>query len=212
LKENLEAALNANPEVIRPLSNPVFKEGATAILLGNLSPQGAVVKQTAVAPEMMKHKGPARVFDGEDAAKAALLDHRIKEGDVVVIRYEGARGGPGMREMYTFQTLLCSMGLDTSVALVTDGRFSGFNRGPAIGHVSPEAADRGPIAAIHDGDMIAYDIPRRKLDIMLSDREIQERLKNWHAPEPKIKTGFLGSIYPYIVESADKGCILRIRK
>jgi len=212
MKENLEAAVNTNPEVIRPLSNPVFKEGATAILLGNLSPNGAVVKQTAVARNMMKHKGPARVFNGEDAAKAALLDHRLKEGDVVVIRYEGARGGPGMREMCTFQQLLCSMGLDTSVALVTDGRFSGFNRGPAIGHVSPEAADRGPIAAIRDGDMITYDIPGRKLNVLLSDKEIQERLKSLHAPEPKIKTGFLGSIYPHIVESADKGCILRIRK
>jgi dihydroxy-acid dehydratase len=212
LRENLEMAANANPEVIKTLSNPVFGEGATAILLGNLSPNGAVVKQTAVLANMMKHEGPARVFDGEDAAKAALLDHRIKKGDVVVIRYEGARGGPGMREMFTFQALLCSMGLDRSVALVTDGRFSGFNRGPAIGHVSPEAADRGVIAALRDGDMIAYDIPARKLDVLLSNEEIERRLVSWQPPEPKIKTGFLGTIYPHIVESADKGCVLRIRK
>ncbi len=212
LRENLATAINANPEVIRPLSNPVYKEGATAILLGNLSPNGAVVKQSAVPEEMMKHNGPARVFDGEEAAKSALLSRKINKGDVVVIRYEGARGGPGMREMYTFQNILCGMGLEKSVALVTDGRFSGFTRGPAIGHVSPEAADGGLIAALRDGDRIEYDIPARKLEVMLSDKEIQERMKDWKPPEPRIKTGFLGSIYPYIVESADKGCILRIRK
>lgn len=211
LGENLQSTENLNPEVIRPLSDPVYKEGATAILLGNISPNGAVVKQTAVPAEMMTHKGPARVFDGEDAAKDALLGHEINDGDVVVIRYEGARGGPGMREMFTFQSILCGMGLDKTVALVTDGRFSGFTRGPAIGHVSPEAADRGPIAAIRDGDMIEYDIPSRKLNVDLSDKEIEDRLKKWIPPEPKIKSGFLGTIYPHIVESADKGCILKIR-
>jgi len=212
LRENLEVAANKNREVIRPLSNPVHGEGATAVLMGNLSPNGAVVKQTAVAGNMLKHKGPARVFDGEDSAKAALLDNRIQKGDVVVIRYEGARGGPGMREMYTFQALLCSKGLDSSVALVTDGRFSGFNRGPAIGHVSPEAADGGTIAALRDGDVISYSIPERRLEVLLSDGEIRDRLMGWRAPEPKIKKGYLGSIYPNIVESADKGCILRVRK
>lgn len=211
LADNLLSAKNANPDVIRPLSDPVYKEGATAILLGNISPNGAVVKQTAVPAEMMTHRGPARVFDGEDAAREALLNHRIKDGDVVVIRYEGARGGPGMREMFVFQSLLCGMGLDKSVALVTDGRFSGFTRGPAIGHVSPEAADRGPIAAIREGDVIEYDIPARKVNVDLSEKEIEDRLKDWIRPEPKIKSGFLGTIYPHIVESADKGCILKIR-
>jgi len=211
LGDNLQSAKNSNPDVIRPLSNPVYKEGATAILLGNISPNGAVVKQTAVPAEMMTHRGPARVFDGEDAAKEALLNHSIKEGDVVVIRYEGARGGPGMREMFTFQTILCGMGLDKTVALVTDGRFSGFTRGPAIGHVSPEAADRGAIAAVRDGDMIEYDISARKLNVDLSESAIEDRLKDWSPPELKIKNGFLGNIYPHIVESADKGCILKIR-
>jgi dihydroxy-acid dehydratase len=211
LGENLKSAGNANPDVIRPLSNPVYSEGAVAILLGNISPNGAVVKQTAVPKEMLRHRGPARVFDGEDIAKEALLKHQIKAGDVVVIRYEGARGGPGMREMYTFQLMICGMDLDKSVALVTDGRFSGYTSGPAIGHVSPEAAEGGPIAAIKDGDIIEYDIPNKKLNVNLSDQEIQKRLKGWKQPEPKIKTGFLGRIYPFIVESADKGCILKIR-
>jgi len=211
LGDNLQSALNLNQDVIKPISNPVYKEGATAILLGNISPHGAVVKQTAVPGEMMTHRGPARVFDGEDAAKEALLSHSLKDGDVVVIRYEGARGGPGMREMFTFQSILCGMGLDKTVALVTDGRFSGFTRGPAIGHVSPEAADRGPIAAIREGDMITYDIPSRKLNVELSDEEIEDRLKDWSPPELKIQTGFLGTIYPNIVESADRGCILKIR-
>jgi len=211
LRENLESAVNLNPDVIRPLSNPIYSEGATAILMGNISPNGAVVKQTAVPENMLRHRGPAKVFEDEDSAREGLLNHQLKEGDVVVIRYEGARGGPGMREMYTFQTILCSMGLDTSVALVTDGRFSGFTRGPAIGHVSPEAADGGPIAAIRDGDIIEYDIPAKKLNVELSDKEIQNRLMEWKRPEPKIKTGFLGTIYTNIVESADKGCILKVQ-
>jgi dihydroxy-acid dehydratase len=211
LGENLKKASNFNPDVIRLLSNPVYKEGAIAILMGNISPDGAVVKQTAVPKAMLKHRGPAKVFDGEEIARDALLNHQITSGDVVVIRYEGARGGPGMREMYTFQTLLCGMKLDNSVALITDGRFSGFTRGPAIGHVSPEAADQGPIAAIRDGDLIEYDIPARKLNVDLSEKEIRYRLKDWKPREPKIKTGFLGSIYPYIVESAAKGCILKVR-
>jgi len=211
LGENLKSALNFDPDVIRPLSNPVYSKGATAILKGNISPDGAVVKQTAVLENMMRHRGPAKVYDAEDIAKDALLKHQIKEGDVVVIRYEGARGGPGMREMYTFQNIICGMGLDKSVALVTDGRFSGFTHGPAIGHVSPEAADGGPIAAIRDGDIIEYDIPAKKLNVNLSEQEIQKRLKDWKRPEPKIKAGFVGTIYPNIVESADKGCILKVR-
>ncbi|MBN1224136.1 MAG: dihydroxy-acid dehydratase, partial [Candidatus Aminicenantes bacterium] len=211
LGENLRSAKNSNPDVIRPLTNPVYEQGSIAILMGNISPNGAAVKQTAVPSEMMKHRGPAKVFEGEDTAKEALLHHKIKDGDVVVIRYEGARGGPGMREMYTFQSILCGMGLDRSVALVTDGRFSGFTRGPAIGHVSPEAAAGGPIAAIQDGDVIEYDIPARRLNVHLSNEDIEDRLKDWRPPEPKIKSGFLGTIYPHIVESADKGCILKIR-
>jgi dihydroxy-acid dehydratase len=209
--ENLGSAVNKDPEVIRPLSKPVYAEGATAILNGNISPPGAVVKQTAVPKPMLKHRGPAKVYDSEDIAKDALLADEIKEGDVVVIRYEGARGGPGMREMYTFQNILCGKGLDQSVALVTDGRFSGFTHGPAIGHVSPEAANGGPIAAIRDGDMIKYDLPGKTLQVELSDKEIQERLKSWKPPKAKIKSGFLGRIYPHIVESADKGCILKVR-
>lgn len=211
LGENLKSALNFAPDVIRPLSNPVYSKGAIAILKGNISPDGAVVKQTAVSENMLRHRGPAKVYDAEDIAKDALLKHQIKEGDVVVIRYEGARGGPGMREMYTFQNIICGMGLDKSVALVTDGRFSGFTHGPAIGHVSPEAADGGPIAAIRDGDIIEYDIPAKKLNVNLSEQEIQKRLKDWKRPEPKIKAGFVGTIYPNIVESADKGCILKVR-
>ena len=210
LGENLKTVVNLDSDVIRPLSNPVYREGSIAVLMGNISPNGAVVKQTAVPKEMLKHRGSARVFDGEDLAKEALLKHRIKPGDVVLIRYEGARGGPGMREMYTFQVFLCGLGLDHSVALLTDGRFSGFTRGPAIGYVSPEAAAGGPIAAIQEGDIIEYDIPNRKLNVNLSRQEIQKRLKNWKPPEAKIKTGFLGKVYTSIVESPDKGCILKI--
>ena len=211
LGKNLDMAFNYNKNVIRPLTKPVYKEGGIAILTGNLSPNGAVVKQTAVLKQMQKHRGPAKVFDGEESAKIALQKGGIKKGDVIVIRYEGAKGGPGMREMCTFQFLLCGMGLDSSVAIVTDGRFSGFNRGPAIGHVSPEAARGGPIAIIRDGDIIEYDIPGRILELMLSDEEIQKRLKSWKPPVPKITKGYLGTVYPFIVESADKGCILKIQ-
>lgn len=211
LRENLRLASNRNSDVIRPLNNPVHQEGAIAVLLGNLAPDGAVVKQTAVPPEMLRHRGPARVFEREEMAREALLKHRIQAGDVVVIRYEGPRGGPGMREMFAFQNLLCGCGMDHSVALVTDGRFSGFTRGPAIGHLSPEAADHGPIAALRDGDVLEYDIPARKLNVHLSEAEIEARLRDAVPPEPRIKSGFLGSIYPSIVESAAKGCVLRIR-
>jgi len=210
LAENLKHVVNRDPDVIKPICNPVYSKGAMAILKGNISPNGAVVKQTAVPADMLKHRGPAKVFDSEDEAKDALLKHQIKKGDIVVIRYEGPRGGPGMREMYTFQNILCGMGLDKTVALVTDGRFSGFTHGPAIGHVSPEAANGGPIAAIRDGDTIEYDIPAKKLNVLLTKQEIKKRLKNWKRPEPKIKTGFLGTIYTHIVESADKGCILKV--
>jgi dihydroxy-acid dehydratase len=165
LGQNLEGAANADRGVIRPCEDPVFAQGSIAVLSGNLAPAGAVVKQTAVAEGMRRHRGPARVFEGEDQAKEALLAGGIRPGEVVVIRFEGPRGGPGMREMYTFQTMLCGLGLDDKVALVTDGRFSGWNRGPAIGHVSPEAAAGGPIALVAEGDVISYDIPGRRLSL-----------------------------------------------
>ena len=209
LRENINESENLNPQVIRQLGNPVFSQGAIAVLKGNLAPDGAVVKQTAVAQEMLVHRGPAKVFESEDEAKEALLAHRIMPGDVVVIRYEGPKGGPGMREMYTFQTILCGMDMDRAVALVTDGRFSGWNRGPAIGHVSPEAADGGPLAALRNGDMISYDIPKRRLSVELSPSEIKKRLKSWRAPLPKVQGGFLGEIYPRIVGPVDKGATLR---
>jgi dihydroxy-acid dehydratase len=212
LGTNIRGKLNLAPKVIRPVSDPVFPQGAIAVLKGNLAPRGAVVKQTAVAKQMLRHRGPAKVFDSEDAAKEALLGSRIIPGDVVVIRYEGPKGGPGMREMYTFQTILCGLGLDASVALVTDGRFSGWNRGPAIGHVAPEAADGGAIAAVRDGDMISYDIQKRAIRLELSEKEIKNRLKNRTVPEPKIKKrGFLTDIYVKLVDSVDKGATLKIR-
>lgn len=210
LGTNLESYKNLTSDVIRSLDNPIYGEGAIAILTGNLAPHGAVVKQTALTPGMLAHKGPARVFDDEEKAKEALLARRIRPGDVVVIRYEGPRGGPGMREMYTFQTILCGMKLDDSVALVTDGRFSGWNRGPAIGHVSPEAATGGPLATVKDGDMILYDIPKRVLAVELSEAEIGERHKTIKPPEPRIRGGFLGEIYSKLVTSVDKGAILRV--
>jgi len=212
LRENLRSITKLDKDVIRSLHNPFYPEGAIAILRGNLAPRGAVVKQTAVVHNMLVHRGPAKVFDSEDEAKDALLARRIEPGNVVVIRYEGPRGGPGMREMYTFQTIICGMELDKSVALVTDGRFSGYTRGPAIGHISPEAADAGPLGAVQDGDIISYDIPNRTLMVELGEEEIQNRLRTRKPPEPKRPGGFLGEIYAKIVESADKGAILRVSR
>jgi dihydroxy-acid dehydratase len=209
LRENLLTAKNENREIIRSVDNPIFSEGAIAILKGNIAPNGAVVKQTAVAPKMLVHNGPAKVYEGEDKAKDALLAKEIIPGDVVIIRYEGPKGGPGMREMYTFQTILCGMGLDDSVALVTDGRFSGWNRGPAIGHVSPEAAEGGPIAAIANGDIISYNIPERWIRVELPEDEINKRLKFVPKFESKIKNGFLGKIYTKLVASVDHGAVLK---
>jgi len=211
LGENIKKRKNLNPQVIRPVTNPVFPQGAIAILKGNLAPDGAVVKQTAVAKEMLVHRGPAKIFDSEDEAKEALLAHQIIPGDVVVIRYEGPKGGPGMREMYTFQTILCGMDMDRAVALVTDGRFSGWNRGPAIGHVSPEAAVGGPLAVVQNGDIVSYDIPKRRLFVELGPSEIKKRLKRWKPPVSKMKGGFLGEIYTKIVGPANKGATLKIR-
>ncbi|MEW6681093.1 MAG: dihydroxy-acid dehydratase, partial [bacterium] len=191
LGENIKDARNLNPDVIRPGDNPYSKEGGIAILFGNLAPNGAVVKQSAVLPEMLVHQGPARVFESEEETMEAILSSKINKGEVVVIRYEGAKGGPGMREMLSPTSSLAGMGLDSSVALITDGRFSGGSRGAAIGHISPEAAEGGPIAIIKDGEIIKIDIPNRRLDVELSDDEIKKRLASWKKPEPKVKKGYL---------------------
>jgi dihydroxy-acid dehydratase len=206
--ENVKEVKINRGEVIRSLENPLHKEGGIAILRGNLAPDGGVVKQIAVSEEMLKHKGPARVFDSEDEAVEAILGGRVKKGEVIVIRYEGPKGGPGMREMLTPTSAVCGMGLEKDVALITDGRFSGGTRGPCIGHISPEAASGGPIAIVRDGDIISIDIPNKKIDIELSEKEIRERLSKWRAPEPKIKKGYLVR-YARMVSSADKGAILK---
>ncbi|MFA6548880.1 MAG: dihydroxy-acid dehydratase, partial [Candidatus Margulisiibacteriota bacterium] len=191
IKTIAKAAEVYDKEIIRPLNNPYHKQGSLAILKGNLAPEGSVIKQAAVSSKMMKHTGPAKVFDSEDAAQKAILAGKIKHGDVVVIRYEGPKGGPGMREMLYPTSAIAGMGLADSVALITDGRFSGGTRGPCIGHVSPEAAEGGPIAAIQNGDIIHIDIPNRKIEVKLSDEEIRHRLAHWKAPKPKFKTGWL---------------------
>ena len=210
LQENLkDVKFSPSPMgVIRPLDSPFFEEGGIAVLKGNLAPNGAIVKQAAVSPQMFKISGAARVYDSGEEAVEALLRGEIKPGTVIVIRYEGPKGGPGMREMYDILQMLVGMELSESVALVTDGRFSGSNKGGAIGHVSPEAIEGGPLAIVRDEDVIEIDIPRRTLNLKLPDEEIKERLKVWKAPEPKIKKGVL-ALYSKIAESADKGAILK---
>ncbi len=205
--ENIEKAAIKDSEVIRSIDNPYSPTGGIAVLKGNLAPDGAVVKRSAVAPEMLVHKGPARVFDSEDAAIDAIYNGKINKGDVVIIRYEGPKGGPGMREMLSPTSAIAGMGLDKHVALITDGRFSGATRGASIGHVSPEAMAGGPVAIVKDGDIISIDIPGGKLDMEIPDSEIQERLKAWKAPEPKITKGYLGR-YSKLVSSANKGAVL----
>ena len=205
--ENLEGVVNRNPELIRPIDNPYSKTGGIAVLQGNLAPDGCVVKQSAVAPEMMVHTGPARVFDSEEEAIQAIYAGKIVSGDVVVIRYEGPKGGPGMREMLNPTSAICGMGLGESVALITDGRFSGATRGASIGHVSPEAAAGGPIALVQEGDIISIDIPNHAISVQLSDEELAARKAAWVCPEPKIKTGYLAR-YAKLVSSADRGAIL----
>jgi dihydroxy-acid dehydratase len=195
-------------EVIRPVSNPYSKVGGIAVLFGNLAPDGAVVKRAAVAPEMMVHEGPARVFDSEEESMPAIMKGTIKPGEVIVIRYEGPKGGPGMREMLTPTSLLSGAGLDKEVALLTDGRFSGGSRGAAIGHISPEAAGRGPIAAVKDGDIIKIDIPNCKLEVELTDKEIKSRLAKLPEFKSRIKTGYL-SRYVEKVSSASTGAVFK---
>ncbi|MFC1926753.1 dihydroxy-acid dehydratase, partial [Chloroflexota bacterium] len=204
--QNISEARVRNREVIHPVSEPYSPVGGLGILFGNLAPQGAVVKSAAVSPRMLTHRGPARVFNSEDEATKSIMDGRIKSGEVVVIRYEGPKGGPGMPEMLTPTSLLSGMGMDEEVALITDGRFSGATRGAAIGHVSPEAAMRGPIAALRDGDQIKIDISNHSLDVELSDGEIAERLSQLPEFEPKIKSGYLQR-YTEKVGSAASGAV-----
>ncbi|MDI6859902.1 MAG: dihydroxy-acid dehydratase [Methanocellales archaeon] len=207
LGENLKNVDIGNEEVIRPLGRPVHPEGGMVILKGNLAPDGAIVKQTAVSENMLVHKGPARVFDSEEDAVATILDGGIKKGDIVVIRYEGPKGGPGMPEMLMPTSAIAGMGLSDSVALITDGRFSGGTRGPCIGHVSPEASDGGPIAFLRDGDIISIDIPARSIEVELSESEVERRRKKWSLPKQKL-SGYLAR-YVKHVSSADKGGIVR---
>ena len=207
--ENIAGCVNKNPEVIRPIDNPYSETGGLAVLQGNLAPDGSVVKRSAVVDEMLVHEGPARVFDCEEDASEAILSGKIKEGDVVVIRYEGPKGGPGMREMLNPTSQIAGMGLGSSVALITDGRFSGASRGASIGHVSPEAAVGGPIALIKEGDLIQIDIPNHKLNVAVSEEEMAERRKNWTPRQPKVTTGYLAR-YASMVTSGDRGAVLEI--
>ena len=209
--ENIEDCINKNPEVIRPVENPYSETGGIAVLKGNLAPDSGVVKRSAVVEEMMVHEGPARVFDCEEDAIEAIKSGRIVAGDVVVIRYEGPKGGPGMREMLNPTSAIAGMGLGSSVALITDGRFSGASRGASIGHVSPEAAVGGPIALVKEGDIISINIPENRLDIKVSDEEMAERRAKWQPREPEVTTGYL-SRYRELVTSGNRGAILELKE
>ena len=209
--ENIKDCVNLNPEVIRPIDNPYSTTGGLAVLRGNLAPDGSVVKRSAVVAEMMVHEGSARVFDCEEDAIAAIKGGRIVEGDVVVIRYEGPKGGPGMREMLNPTSAIAGMGLGSSVALITDGRFSGASRGASIGHVSPEAAVGGPIALVEEGDIISINIPELKLELKVSDEELAARKAKWQPREPKVTTGYLAR-YAAMVTSGNRGAILEVPK
>lgn len=208
--QNIEGCVNKNPEVIRPAENPYSETGGIAILKGNLAPDSAVVKRSAVAPEMLKHEGPARVFDCEEDAIAAIKGGKIVAGDVVVIRYEGPKGGPGMREMLNPTSAIAGMGLGSTVALITDGRFSGASRGASIGHASPEAAVGGPIALVEEGDMISINIDRHQLNVLISDEEMAARKARWQPRTPQVTTGYLAR-YASLVTSADKGAVLQVK-
>ena len=208
--ENIKNCVNLNPEVIRPIDNPYSQTGGIAILRGNLAPDSAVVKRSAVAPEMLKHEGPARVFNCEEDAIAAIKGGKIVAGDVVVIRYEGPKGGPGMREMLNPTSAIAGMGLGSTVALITDGRFSGASRGASIGHVSPEAQVGGSIALVEEGDIISIDIDNHKLELKVSDEEMAARKARWQAPTPQVTTGYLAR-YASLVTSADRGAVLEVK-
>ncbi|MDO4314065.1 MAG: dihydroxy-acid dehydratase, partial [Eubacteriales bacterium] len=209
--ENIKNAVNLNPEVIRPVENPYTKTGGLAVLKGNLAPDGSVVKRSAVVEEMLVHEGPARVFECEEDAIDAIKSGRIVAGDVVVIRCEGPKGGPGMREMLNPTSAIAGMGLGSSVALITDGRFSGASRGASIGHVSPEAAVGGPIALVEEGDIIKINIPELSLELDVPDEVLEERRKNWQPREPKVTTGYLAR-YAAMVTSGNRGAVLEIPK
>ncbi len=210
LGENIEGCENLNPEVIRPIDNPYSETGGLAVLKGNIAPDGSVVKRSAVVPEMLVHEGPARVFECEEDAIEAIKGGKIVAGDVVVIRYEGPKGGPGMREMLNPTSAIAGMGLGSSVALITDGRFSGASRGASIGHVSPEAAVGGPIALIEEGDIIQIDIPNLTLNAKISDEELAARKEKWQPREPKVTTGYLAR-YASMVTSGNRGAILEVK-
>ena len=211
MRENIEGCYNTNPEVIRPIENPYMPNGGIAVLKGNIAPDTGIVKRSAVLPEMMQHEGPARVFDCEEDAIAAITGGKIVPGDIVVIRYEGPKGGPGMREMLNPTSAIAGMGLDSSVALITDGRFSGASRGASIGHVSPEAAVGGPIALIHEGDIISIDINANKLNVKVSDEELARRKAEWKPRQPKVTDGYLKR-YAALVTSGNRGAILELPK
>jgi len=208
IKEIISEAIIINEEVIRPLDNPVHKEGGLAVLKGSLAPKGAIVRTVTVPPSMMRFEGEAKVFDGEEEAVKAIYEGEVKKGDVVVIRYEGPKGGPGMREMIVSPEALRHTGLDAHVALVTDGRFSGATRGPTVGHVSPEAAEGGPIALIEDGDKVVIDIPNRRLDLKVPKELLEKRAKEWSPPKPKVTKGYLAR-YLKLVSSASEGAVLK---
>ena len=208
--ENIADCKNRNPEVIRPIDNPYSEIGGIAVLKGNLAPDTAVVKRSAVVPEMMTHEGPARVFDCEEDAIDAIKGGKIVAGDVVVIRYEGPKGGPGMREMLNPTSAIAGMGLGACVALITDGRFSGASRGASIGHVSPEAAVGGPIALVEEGDRIRIDIPGNRLEVLVSDEELAQRKAKWQPREPRVTTGYLAR-YAKMVTSGNRGAVLEIK-
>jgi len=208
LKENISDAKNLNTEVIRPIENPFSQTGGLAVLYGNLAPEGSIVKTAAVEPEMMVHTGPAKIFESQEEAVQGILNGEVKAGQVVVIRYEGPRGGPGMPEMLSPTSAIMGMGLGDQVALLTDGRFSGGTRGACIGHISPEAADNGPIAALNEGDIITINIPENHLSVDLSDEEINQRLKNKEPFKLKVKKGYLAR-YAHMVSSAHTGAVLK---
>ncbi len=208
IKENIKNVKVKYPDVIRPVNDPYHKEGGLAVLFGNLAPEGCVVKQSAVLPEMMTHQGPARVFDCEEDASKAIMERQINPGDVIVIRYEGPAGGPGMREMLTPTSAIAGMGLDDRCALITDGRFSGGTKGASIGHVSPEAAQGGPIALVHEGDPIRIDIPNKALELLVPQNELVQRKTEWKEPEPKIKKGYMAR-YARMVTSAGNGAVFK---